>query len=75
MTNPALSSQDTHIVLYSSSHVMFLKMNQLRLAETFKNRDVNFKNGSIEPIQNLPSDVQIGRVYRHYAPAEVEVLA
>jgi hypothetical protein len=70
-----MSSPDTHLVLYSNTHVMFLEMHEQRLAETFKKRDVNFRNGVIEPIETLPSDVQLGRVYRHYSPIEETVLA
>jgi hypothetical protein len=64
------SSHDTHLVLYSSTHVLFLEMSEHHLAEVFKKKDVNFRNGTIEPINRLPSDIQIGRIYRHYSPIE-----
>lgn len=70
MANQVLSSHDTHLVLYSSTHVMFLEMAEHRLAEAFRKRDVHFRNGTIEPIERLPSDVQIGKIYRHYPPTE-----
>jgi hypothetical protein len=74
MSNLAMPSQDTHLVLYSSTHVMFLEMREHRLAETFRKRDVNFRNGRIEPIEILPSGVQLGRVYRHYSPTDKNIL-
>lgn len=70
MDPQALSSRDSHLVLFSRTHVMFLNMNEHRLAETFRNRDANFRNGTIEPIKSLPSGVQLGKVYRHYSPTE-----
>ena len=70
MATQTMSSHDTHIVLYSSTHVMFLEMNEQRLAEAFRKKDVNFRNGTIEPIERLPSGVRLGRVYRHYPTAE-----
>lgn len=70
MATQTMSSHDTHIVLYSSTHVMFLEMSEHRTAEAFKKKDVNFRDGTIEPINRLPSDIQLGRIYRHYSPIE-----
>jgi hypothetical protein len=70
MAIQALSSYDSHLVLFSSTHVMFLEMNERRLAEAFRNKDVHFRNGAIEPIERLPSGVQLGKIYRHYSPTE-----
>ena len=70
MDAQALFSHDSHLVLFSSTHVMFLKKNEQRLAEAFRNRDAHFRNGIIEPIKSIPSGVQLGKVYRHYSPAE-----
>lgn len=64
---------DSFLVLFSSTHVMFLDMNEQRRAETFMKRNQYFRNGSIEPIKILPSGVQLGRVYRHYSPADKNI--
>jgi hypothetical protein len=61
-------SNDSFLVLFSSTHVMFLDMNEQRRAEAFRKKNVNFRNGTIEPIKKLPSGIQLGRVYRHYSP-------
>ena len=75
MATQALSSHDSHLVLFSSTHVLFLEMNKHRLAEAFRKKNVNFRNGTIEPIKRLPSGVQLGRVYRHYSPTEKKTFA
>jgi hypothetical protein len=75
MAHQALSSHETHLVLYSRTHVMFLEMTEQRLAEVFRKKDVNFRNGRIEPIEILPSGVQLGKVYRHYSPTEINTIA
>jgi hypothetical protein len=66
------SSQDPFIVLFSRTHVMFLDINEQRRAEAFKKKNVYFLNGTIEQIERLPSEIQLGRVYRHYSPVDFE---
>jgi hypothetical protein len=61
---------DPYLVLFSSTHVMFLDTHEQRRAEAFKKKNVYLLNGRIEPVERLPSGIQLGKVYRHYAPLE-----
>lgn len=66
----SISQPESHLILFSSTHVMFLNTNEQRLAEALRKKDVNFRNGAIEPIPALPSGIQVGKAYRHYSPTE-----
>jgi hypothetical protein len=75
MGTQASASQDPFFVLFTKTHVMFLDRKEQRIAETSKKKNVYLLNGTIEPVERLPSGIQLGKVYRHYSPVEKSPLA
>lgn len=74
MTTQVFPPNDELLVLFSSTHVMFLGMNEQGFARALSKKDVKFRNCKIEPIVRLPTGVQVGKAYRHYAPSEMNTV-
>ena len=70
MKDHFMSAHNPYLVLFSNTHVIFLRRNEQRLAETLKKQDLHFRNGLIEPVDSLPAGTRTGKVYRHCSPID-----
>jgi hypothetical protein len=73
MKDHVVSSPNAYLVLFSNTHVVFLDRHEHGLAEALNRRNANFRSGVIEPVAGIPSGVKLGKIYRHCAPAELNL--